>query len=232
MQDIQLTYDLPNVTSNNNTFTFKIASVFDGMIMHTLNATITTGVYYNAEHLAIELDKQINLAIDLALGVGYPNVSVDAFSYPGVDTIRFTQAVGDKFALNSASPFFAVPYPLKALDLTTNFYFTPDTLHPIWKIYQYPLDDYIDILSDAFYKDTKMPSTANTHSKHNIICRINDVSYGTHHIILPQPLNWTNILYDRPVYSIDFRFLDVNGKSLNIATEESFRWLMTLMYEN
>lgn len=230
VQSFQLTYDLDNVPVGYNTFTFKVESVFDGFITHTLIATMTPGVYSDVTSLATEMETQINQSIINNLAPGYPQLTLTTSTGVGKDTIEFEMLGLDRFAVDPASPFFAISSPIKSL--YQNNYTTPSSDNVFLYIYGYPLDDYIDIISDEYFRDTKMNSRANSHNKHNIVLRIPNIRYGTNLYILSEPLNWVNILYERNIYMLDMQFVTGSGSPLRISDDYRFRWLMSILFEN
>lgn len=230
---LNITYDLANIFTGNNILTFKVFITAGVEHILSIDLLLSPLPYYpyNATTYATLLQTEMNASIVANLPPGYPTVTVTPVTSPSHDYVSFELGDGiNKFiAIDSTCNFItghSSTMNLYANDYTT---VTNSTL-PLLFIYDYAVDPYIDIASNALTQNSKLRSTTNSYLSNSIIHRIENVRIGRWSYTELQ-LNWINVNSDTQIYTIDLTFIDEFGQPITRIDSRFFRWNIELIME-
>lgn len=148
--------------------------------------------------------------------LGSLNITVDTFS------------LADPYlAINPASSFIANSSSMLVLS-ASNTWPVPSVQFVRINFFSLSAYNYIDMVSYTLTRDSKNLSSTNTSSNYTLFMRIYSPQYGFNKYDFTEPLLWTNVNWDSSIFSIDFKFVDSNGKLIKTAVRRNFWWLLDL----
>ena len=203
-----------------------------------ITVTIPPGVYGSVSDIGTALQTALNNWFIANWGAPPIPVATVTFNAPTISTLLGSLTITVNTML--------ITVPLLGIDPNCSFiansegmlilsannsYPTPIDTDPRINFFSLVPFSYIDIISDALTRNSKLLSTTNTLSNYRVLHRIYDPQYGFNFYDYTEPLNWFNLNKDDILYQIDFRFIDQNGIPIPGAVTRNFWWLMQISLE-